>query len=214
MMPLNCDLIGVDQEGGAYLAGQLFRELGITKACFLGRSTVRDQPRYDPLSAIRLRGFEAGLGAEVAQKHRIDSGGYSLTAGGRALTRYLAVRDRPKAIFAASDDIAIGFLVAAASHQLEAGRDFHLVGFDGHGMGRRIPEGPLTTVEVPAQAMGRAAAEAAANRLLQPDRPLQATTLACHLFVGRTVSGVAGDSGVAGVAGVAGAGVISEGSGP
>lgn len=182
------DLIGVDQQRGAMLAGELLRQHGFAEACFLGVRSKEKPDTWNPISAMRLRGFEAGFGRAVAEEHQLNSAGYSLVAGGRAFRRYLELSRRPKAIFAACDEIAIGFIVAAEAHGMAPCRDFHLIGFDGQRIGRQVGGGSLTTIEVPVAALGRAAGEMAVRRLLNPSRPFQTTYLACDLYRGATVA--------------------------
>lgn len=184
--PLTYDLVGVDQEGGAFLAGDYFRRLGFPSACFVGRKS-KGEDEFDAVSACRLRGLEEGFGRAIPPQHQIDSSKYSVIAGGKAFRQYWAMQSRPEGVFAVCDDIAVGFLAAAAAQRVKAGRDFHLIGFDGQAMGQRLPEGPLSTIEVPASSMSRTAIDVATSRLLNTDQPFQATYLSCHLLRGTTV---------------------------
>lgn len=182
------DMIGVDQFGGAAMAGELLRREGFTEACFLG---VRDRNRplvWEPISALRLAGFTAGFGAALSEANHVGGRGYSLNGGGSGFRRYMELAHRPKAIFAACDEMAVGFIIAAEAQGMLPGRDFHMIGFDGHRLGKQIHGGPLTTVAVPVEAMGRMAAEVAIQRLLNPKRPTQITYLTCELCRGGTVA--------------------------
>jgi hypothetical protein len=184
MPALTYDLVGVDQRQGAALAGGHMRACGMTEACFVGRRERGGA--YDATSTHRLAGFEAGWGQVVPPAYQIDCEGYSITAGGRGLRRYLALPKRPRAVFAVTDEIAMGFLAAGASHGLEAGRDFWLVGFDGVEQGKDAQERNLTTLDVPLQEMGRRAGQIIIERLTQPRSPSQRLYLGCSLYVGKT----------------------------
>jgi DNA-binding LacI/PurR family transcriptional regulator len=93
---------------------------------------------------------------------------------------------RPQGLFCVSDDLATGFLHAADARGLVAGEDFHLIGFGGQVRGRLAPGGPLTTVAIPAQHMGRTAADLLLSRLAEPELPVRRVLLACDLVQGRT----------------------------
>jgi DNA-binding LacI/PurR family transcriptional regulator len=188
-LPADADAVGVNDHQGAMLAGQAMARLGVKEACFVGRPLDwprSDQSRLDLLSALRLYGFEAGFGRTVSCQHIIGVPGYSLPSGGKAFRRYLRLPRRPKAVFTASDDLAIGFATAALSEGLRPGEDFHLIGFDGQERGRVLVDGGLTTVEVPAREMGRRAAQLLRARMLKPHQPVVRLQLECALRSGAT----------------------------
>jgi LacI family transcriptional regulator len=89
-------------------------------------------------------------------------------------------------VFAASDELAVGFVQGARDQGLMAGRDYQIIGFDRQQLGMDLPEGPLTTIEVPRVAMGVRGAELLTARLLDPDQPVHRTYLGCSLFEGKT----------------------------
>lgn len=185
---MTCDLVGVDQVGGAVMAGRLLRESGFDEACFLGVRKRDESGAYGPVSALRLQGFETGFGRALEPAHKLVGIGYSLNGGSSAFRRYMELRHRPKAVFAACDEMAIGFILAAEAHGLLPARDFHIVGFDGHRLGRQLAGGSLTTIDAPLQAMGQLAVDVTVRRLLRPTLPRQITCLACRLHRGHTVA--------------------------
>jgi DNA-binding LacI/PurR family transcriptional regulator len=185
----NTDLIGVNQEGGAFLAGQAFVRGGHGRVGFIGVMHEPDD-QWVPSSAIRLRGLQVGLGHDVDSCDQFAASGYSLEGGARAFRRYMQAPNRPAAVFAASDEIAVGFVIAAAAEGLRPGHDFHIIGFDGRQIGRQLQDGPLTTIDAPVTAMARLAADLALRHLTEPNRPSQETYLACRLFVGTSVAGL------------------------
>ncbi|NIK58836.1 LacI family DNA-binding transcriptional regulator [Kribbella shirazensis] len=74
-------------------------------------------------------------------------------AGG---TKLLDLRDRPTAIFAGSDEVALGILEAARARGLRVPEDLSLVGFDDTEVAR-LASPPLTTVRQPLREMGAVA---------------------------------------------------------
>ncbi|WP_454860761.1 substrate-binding domain-containing protein [Promicromonospora soli] len=68
----------------------------------------------------------------------------SCAAGHELLDR----ADRPTAIFAANDNLAVGVLSAARALGLEPGQDFSIVGYNDIPLASRLPV-PLTSVHTP-----------------------------------------------------------------
>lgn len=182
------DVVSVEEEHGAYLAGQRLREAGHAAACFLGVRHKSTPDVTDITSAVRLRGFEAGFGKAVDPAHLLWGTAYSHESGAMALARYLAIPDRPRAVFAASDDLAIGFALGSLTMGVMPGRDFDLIGFDGQHRGRSMAEcPPLTSVAIPSVEMGRRASQLLVERMRRPDKPVERILLGCSLFTGGTV---------------------------
>jgi DNA-binding LacI/PurR family transcriptional regulator len=179
------DSVCVDQYQGGGLAGERLRRAGCTRLCFVGRRIDTDLTRYDLTSSARLHGLERGFGEHLDPSHLLYVRGYSVHSGGLRLADYLQMSPRPDGVFCASDELAMGFMAAAASHGLTAGRDFQLVGFDGQDQ-RALGGGTLTTISVPALTMGRLAGELLIERVQRPQRPAQRVLLPCTLSDGDT----------------------------
>jgi len=130
-------LIGLGHERIAYVGGP--GELDFTAP------NAREAGYRDSLR-------EAGLTHDPSLE--VD-GGFTL-AGGTAAGRQLLTRpDRPSAIFAASDEMAIGVLRAARELDLRIPEDLSLVGIDDHELADFFD---LTTVAQPVLEQGRQAA--------------------------------------------------------
>ena len=85
-------------------------------------------------------------------------GAYTFDSGVSSATRLLNRRDRPTAIFAGNDEMAVGVYVAARKAGLRIPEDLSIVGFDDTPISARIWP-PLTTVRSPIREVGRAAAD-------------------------------------------------------
>lgn len=187
------DGVTVDQVHGGLLAGRFLKESGVGSACFIGRQFKLapgpgERPnRYDELSKQRLHGFESGFGQPVPEEYRLKVRWYGPSPAARLVPQFLQLDPRPEAVFAATDEIAIGFIHGAQSHGLEPGRDYQIIGFDGMLVGRELYEGPLTTIDIPVEEMGRRAADLLGERMLQPNLPRRQMQLGCTLFRGNTV---------------------------
>lgn len=181
------DEVTVDQTDAVTLAGQYLREVGCASACFLG---VHHDDPPNPLgltAVVRLAAFERGWGEPIPQHLRFSRKSYGESWGARMVADYLSLDERPDAVFAASDELAVGFVKGALALGLEPGRDYSIVGFDGQQRGRDLLEGPLTTIEAPAELMAERGAELLADRLAHPDQPTRRLQLGCTLFKGNTV---------------------------
>ncbi len=106
----------------------------------------------------RLEGYQAALAKAsviydpklVIEKHP------TLFDGKEAMKELLALGDRPSAVFAASDMLAIGALAAARERGLQVPQDISIAGFDDIDFAAYCNP-PLTTVRVPAHEMGELA---------------------------------------------------------
>lgn len=114
----------------------------------------------------RLRGFREVLGEyglSLDAEH-IAEGGYTFDSGVECATQLLKMANRPTAIFAGNDEMAIGVYQAAREAGLRIPEDLSVVGFDDTPIASRVWP-MLTTVRLPIRDMGRAAA----TLVLQPE---------------------------------------------
>lgn len=85
-------------------------------------------------------------------------GDFSLESGARAANAWLEMKERPSALFCASDEMAIGLCSELHRNGVHVPRDMSVIGFDDIELARRyIP--PLTTIRQPRTDLGIAAAE-------------------------------------------------------
>ncbi len=180
------DIVMADSEQGGYLAGEHLAKIGCASLCFIGVKS--DSTRYDHTSSLRLEGLAAGFGKEIPAHHQLNAGNYTTTSGAAIVRTYLNLNPRPRGIFCASDDIAIGFVHGALAHGVQPGKDYVIVGFDGQVRGRNLPTGPLTTAAIPVDLMGRSAANFLITRMAYPDLPVRRLQLGCVLYEGATTA--------------------------
>lgn len=153
-----------DSRGGARAARHL-AELGHRRIAFIsGPDTFRS-------SHERGRGFTEGLAEHgvTLDPAYIRRAAYTFESGVEAATELLAMAERPTAIFAGNDEMAIGVMKAARDAGLRVPEDLSIVGFDDLPMASRVWPN-LTTVRLPIRDMGRMAAEklTARSRGLDP----------------------------------------------
>ncbi len=124
-------------------------------------------PQTTTTGVERAAGF-----ADALRRHRlepdpalsVEADAFSEGAGYRAARALLACAAPPTAIFAANDLIAIGVLRAAREAGLGVPADLSLVGFNDVAL-TELVEPALTTVHVPQEEMGAAAARLLIARL-------------------------------------------------
>lgn len=109
--------------------------------------------------------------AEVLDEHGIvrrdelwAHGGFSVSGGRRAMAELLAVSTPPTAVFAFSDEMAMGALRCLRDHGLSVPEHVSVVGFDDHEMAEVVS---LTTVRQPVADEGATAARMLLEQLDQ-----------------------------------------------
>ena len=128
-------------------------------------------PPHNILTTERERGYRAALAEHglPIDDRLVTYGDFTIEFGRLAGHRLLDRADRPTAIFAANDEMAIGAIVAAKGLGLRVPRDVSLVGFDDIEFAAAY-DPSLTTVHQPRREMGAAAMALLAD-LLEGRRP-------------------------------------------
>ncbi|MBI4598347.1 MAG: LacI family DNA-binding transcriptional regulator [Candidatus Omnitrophica bacterium] len=147
-LPVSC--VAIDNQGGAksvvdYLVRLGHREIGTITG------DLKTQAGLD-----RLDGFVKALQAHqiAARDEYIRYGDFGLPSARAATEAFLAMKDRPTALFVASDEMALETINVALAKGVRVPEEFSVVGFDdnpiaAHG---RVS---LTTVRQPLADMGR-----------------------------------------------------------
>ena len=133
-----------DDEVGGYLAVRHLIDLGHRD---IG---VIVGPSYTSTGIARRKGAQKALneaGFEL-QANRLASTGYDIANGFELGTSMLGQNSRPTAIFAASDNLAIGVMSAAYHLNITVGVDLALVGYNDLPLASMLPV-PLTSVKLP-----------------------------------------------------------------
>jgi DNA-binding LacI/PurR family transcriptional regulator len=180
------DFVSVDSEQGGVLAGNLARQVDCRSACFVGSSCSEDPTRFGLTSELRLRGFLRGWGRPVEACQQIRAARYIAAEGAKAFAEFHALTPRPELVFAASDDLAVGFVHGGLAHGARPGVDYQLIGFDGQACGGQVDGGPLTTIKVPMSDMGHTAARMLRERFENPQQPVRRIFLSGTLQTGAT----------------------------
>ncbi len=150
--PIN--FVAVDNKKAAEEIVEYFIQSGHTRIATI----AGDEATQSGLA--RLEGFK-----EALQKHNIPLpknyitfGNYLRTPARLAAEKLLKLKERPTAIFAASDVMALEAIDAAKKMNLRVPEDLSVIGFDDNPLSATSPVG-LTTVAQPLVEMGRVGAE-------------------------------------------------------
>jgi LacI family transcriptional regulator, repressor for deo operon, udp, cdd, tsx, nupC, and nupG len=122
----------------------------------------------------------AGLAADPALE---AVGNFTVSGGLAAAEQLLGLPEPPTALFAASDEMAMGVVHAARRSGRRVPEDVSVIGIDDHEMAELLE---LTTVAQPVEAQGVLAAEMILAALADPQQPRPAVTVPTELVVRAT----------------------------
>lgn len=173
-------VFAVDNFGGARAMTEHLVGTGRRRIAFLGGPAANFEARE------RERGYRAGL-ARGAKPWLLE-GDFSEAGGQRAAAALLALpaAERPDAVFAANDIMAIGLLGALQAGGVRLPDDIALAGFDDIPVARYVSPA-LTTMHVPIAALGSDALDALADALERPQSlTAESTVMPVQLVVRRS----------------------------
>jgi LacI family transcriptional regulator len=143
-----------DDYGGARLITHHLLEIGHRRIAFINGPEDWDASRR------RLKGYRDELAAsDIAYDTRLVRGGDWEVKGGYLSTQALiSAGDRPTAIFAANDLMALGAIYALQDAGLRVPQDIMVAGYDNRNF-TSLVRPSITTVTLPCYEMGEAAAK-------------------------------------------------------
>lgn len=146
--PIN--YITIDNYKAAFEVVEHLIELGHTKIATITGDL------HTQAGQSRLDGFHAALAKHkiTVQAHYVKNGDFLRTPARAAAEQLLRLKDRPTAIFAASDVMALEVMDVAKAKKLRIPHDLSLVGFDDNPINLTASV-RLTTVAQPLVEMGR-----------------------------------------------------------
>jgi LacI family transcriptional regulator len=155
----------VDNRGGAHAMVRHLASTGHRSIAFIAG------PEHNYEAQERLAGYREAL-AELlpGTPERVLQGDFTEASGQRAGRALAALRERPDAVFAANDMMAIGCLASLIQAGLAVPSDIALAGFDDIPISRYLTPA-LTTVRVPIVELGTLALEELASSIEKPDHP-------------------------------------------
>jgi LacI family transcriptional regulator len=170
--------VGSDHAAGVRLALAHLYELGHRRIAHIAgaRNTVAGADR---ISAFQRETRVLGLAVPDEYVREAD---FSSAGGYRATSELLALSERPTAIVAASDLMALAALQAIRDAGLTPGEDVAVVGFDDI-EAAALAHPPLTTIRQDREKLGTLAAERAIELIEHPDTRPPDTILPVELVV-------------------------------
>ena len=166
--------IRIDDSGLSRMATNHLIQLGHTRIAHLTGDPALNQDFKLP--GIRQAGFEAAMkdaGLPVRPEWQI-SADFTIQGAYASARKLLGMgTERPTAVFAASDEMAIGTILAARDFGLRVPHDLSVIGMDGHELGEVFG---LTTINQDARGQGALAARLLLETL-DADGPARAMTV-------------------------------------
>ncbi|MGE0214725.1 LacI family DNA-binding transcriptional regulator [Mycolicibacterium sp.] len=139
-------------------------------------------PMTAACNQARLHGYRAAMeeaGAEIADGY-VRTGEFLYDDGVREGLALLDLAEPPTAVFAGSDETALGVIEAARSRGLRVPEDLSVVGFDDTQLAR-LSSPPLTTIRQPLREMGAVALRTALRLAGGEELDSHHVELATHL---------------------------------
>lgn len=166
MGPQDYSFIDVDGAAGVRQAVEYLIQLGHRRIAYLGVSTKFS------FSSFRLRGYCDALSrAGIAYDERLVHEGLTGPMATAVMAQLLGASDRPTAVFASGDFLALAAVKTARSLALDVPEDLSVVVFD-DGALVEGSDPPLTAVNQPNRRLGEEAAELLLQRIKFKEVPL------------------------------------------
>lgn len=180
--------ITFDKLGAGRSATDHLIKLGHRRIGFIGDIDERFDGYMQSLRMANLP-YESTLVPFYTNHEIVDLVRNSPEGGWRGATQLFGLKDSPTAIFAASDEVAIGALRAAREHHLRVPEDISIVSVDDIDLASYMSP-PLTTVRVPKQEMAQLAVRSLVERALMPSNMVINLVLPTDLVVRGSTSAV------------------------
>ncbi|WP_438349798.1 LacI family DNA-binding transcriptional regulator [Paenibacillus sp. FA6] len=174
--------VKVDDRQAAYQATDHLIQNGHREIAMIGGTP------WDPVAGIpRLEGYRQALEDNNIQfsESRVAYGDFHLESGREAMEKLLTEALPFTAIFAASDEMAIGAMGVALEKGLKIPDDLSIIGYDDLRLSRMIFP-PLTTIHQPLAQMGRLASEKLIA-LIENTEEVSSSIVSHHLVERQTV---------------------------
>lgn len=178
----NFSFVDIDNHAAARLATEHLIAHGYRRIAFIAG--------HEDIVAARGRhqGYADAMQAAGLPIGPVCVGGFNEHRAFTAAMELLASDDRPDAIFAASDAMAIGVLRAAQFLGVRVPDDLAVMGFDGF-EDDLLESHRLSTVRQPARAIGRRAVELLVDLIAAPDTAPLHEIFPVDLHIGATCGG-------------------------
>ncbi|MFC5729436.1 MULTISPECIES: LacI family DNA-binding transcriptional regulator [Nocardioides] len=177
--------VSVDDKLGGRLAAQHLVDVGRRRIAFVGGPRGLNQVKDRLAAAEMVASASRGVALRFVETATMDA-----DAGRRAAEDLLKLdgRERPDAIFAANDLIALGVLQALTLARVRVPDDIAIVGYDDIDFAASAAI-PITSVRQPREGMGQVAADLLLDVIADPARRVRHVVLEPELVVRRSTAG-------------------------
>jgi LacI family repressor for deo operon, udp, cdd, tsx, nupC, and nupG len=140
-------------------------------------------PPGNVLTRTRLQGFSEAMAARglALRPDWVLEGDFTMDSGAAAARAWLAMAERPTALFLSSDEMAAGFIGAVQRAGLRVPEDVSVVGFDNIEIAQHLAPG-LTTIRQPRTEIGARAAELLLGMIEAGSREAPSEVIAVELI--------------------------------
>lgn len=162
---LNADKIFENSELGGYLATKSLIQHHHQKIAIITGNLQK------PLALNRLNGYKKALieaNIPILDEFIIESQ-FDFHGGIVGMEKLLALINRPTAVFACSDTIAVGAYQTAWRHGLRIPQDLSIIGYDNISLAEFLSP-PLSTIHQPKAELGKLAVETLLERIKNPTK--------------------------------------------
>lgn len=162
---LNADKILENSEYGGYLATKTLIQHGHQDIAIITGNLQK------PLALNRLQGYKNAL-AEAnlpLREEWIIESHFNFNGGIEGMEKLLALAERPTAVFACNDSIAIGAYQTAWRQGLRIPQDLSIIGYDNIALSAFLSP-PLSTIHQPKNRLGKLAVQTLIERIKNPQK--------------------------------------------
>lgn len=181
-IPLEADKIYENSIMGGYLATKTLLEYGHRHIAIITGNLNKS------LAQNRLLGYKNALnewGVQINSDWIVEAE-FSFAGGVTGMQQLLQQKQRPTALFACADTIAIGAYQAAWQAGLHIPEDISIIGYDDINITQYLSP-PLTTIHQPKNRLAKLAIQKLLHRIKQPDAPFSDTILTPELCLRSSV---------------------------
>lgn len=177
------DVVNVNDRLGAKKAMDLLFEYGHEKIAFISGLMESESSKLRYLSYISAL---KGNGIELDEQ-LVKQGDYDWESGYRSTVELLTLENRPTAIFAANDIMALGAIKALRERNISIPNEMSIIGFDDIDMASySAPQ--LTTVRQPKYEIGTTCVQILINRIKNQSQPYMNITFDPEIVVRETIT--------------------------
>lgn len=177
--------VAIDDIAGAELAANHLLGLGHRRVALIGGA--KSDPIHFATPIDRREGFRSAMrkaGIDTDPALEVD-GEFTVAGGERAMQELLSLREHPSAVFAASDEMAVGAIRVIRAAGLRVPDDISMVGFDDQQIAALFD---LTTVAQPVKEQGAMAARQITRALVDPTDEQSNETVPIRLVMRATTT--------------------------